>query len=181
MIALGADCLVFENSAGEAVPLSADMISVELSGDTSKCMDEDAVKQAAKAVFHFFKHDLGRQTVTMAEFAEALEKALGTFQSVPAESDLPPVHASDLLGLARESAEGCELFFFPRLRDELKKQLERTPPILRFSGLRCCVKQLTGAQRWTLECRSLEDQIVRFLRECLRTEAGARNCSLVVE
>ena len=48
-------------------------------------------------------------------------------------------------------------------------------------GFRNCVKQLTGARRWTPRCQSLQEQIVEFLRECLHTEPHPDACSLVVE
>ena len=91
------------------------------------------------------------------------------------------VAQSDLRRLASGSAYGCELFFFPRLRDELRSQLQQRPRMLRFHGLRGCVKQLVGAQRWTPRCRVLEEQIVAYLRECLSAEGSQKQFSLVVE
>jgi hypothetical protein len=83
--------------------------------------------------------------------------------------------------LARESGEGCELFFFPRLRDELRQRLQQEPRLLRFSGLRGCVKRLTGARRWSGRCQCLQDQIVEYLRECLSAEPARANLALVVQ
>ena len=60
MIALASDCLLFRLTSGESVPFSAEMISVELLGDTAKESDPDLLDEAAKAVFHYFKHDLER-------------------------------------------------------------------------------------------------------------------------
>jgi hypothetical protein len=85
-----------------------------------------------------------------------------------------------LLQLA-EHGNGCELFFFPRLRDELRLQLREGPEVLRFSGLRGCVKRLTGAERWCGRCQKLHDRIVDFLRTCLSAESAAANCTLLVE
>ena len=87
----------------------------------------------------------------------------------------------DLARLARESGGGCALFFFPRLRDELRQYLGQSPRMLRFHGLRGCVKELAGARRWTVRCQALEEQVVEFLRECLGAEAGKRDFALVVE
>jgi hypothetical protein len=83
--------------------------------------------------------------------------------------------------LARESGQGGELFFFPRLRAELHRHLEQAPRVLRFRGLRGCVKQLTGARRWSQRCRSLEGEIVAYLRQCLRAESALREFALMVE
>ena len=88
---------------------------------------------------------------------------------------------ADLLTLARESGESRELFFFPRLRGELRAQLRRTPRLVRFRGLRGCVKQLAGARRWSLRCERLEEQIVEYLRGCLGAEPEQADCALVVE
>jgi hypothetical protein len=200
MIALAYDCLLFQTTSGESIPFSAEMISVELTDDGIGAFDPEFLKHAASAVFHYFKHDLGRVTVTVGEFAGALEKVLRGFglTSEPIEDhstgeDLAEgvfaeensgdrrVLKSDLRRLACESGKGFELFFFPRLRDELRQQLLLSPEVLHFRGLRSCVKQLTGARRWSRRCQSLQDQIVEFLRNCFTTEANQPNCALLVE
>lgn len=197
MIALASDCLLFQTSNGESIPFSAEMISVELTGEGIGEFDPEFLKHAASAVFHYFKHDLGRVTVTVGEFAGALEKVLRGFgleaddeasQSTE-PGDLredrkpgdPRVLKTDLRRLACESGKGCELFFFPRLRDELRQQLLQYPHVLHFGGLRSCVKQLTGARRWSPRCQTLHDQIVEFLRNCFTTEAVQPSCALLVE
>ena len=199
MIALAYDCLLFQTSGGESIPFSAEMISVELTGEGIGAFDPEFLKNAASAVFHYFKHDLGRVTVTVGEFAGALEKVLRGFglqseadeqngEHVPdfptADDDLPAgrrVLKSDLRTLACESGKGFELFFFPRLRDEMRQQLLHDPEVLHFRGLRSCVKQLTGARRWSPRCQTLQDQIVEFLRNCFTSEASQPNCALLVE
>jgi len=139
MITLAADCLLFEIAAGESIPYSADMIAVELGGDTAERFDSEFVRHATKAVFHYFKHELGRQAVSLGEFARALEKVLGGFAAttqLSAESDSwPRVQEFDLCRLADESGPGRELFFFPRLRAELQRGL-RQAPRLRGAGVR---------------------------------------------
>ena len=185
MIALASDCLLFETQGGESVPFSAEMVSIELMGDSSKLLDPDFVKQASKAVFHYFRNELGRETVTVAEFAGALEKVLRSFgyrvHSADNDSDEEPsFFESDLQRLAREAAGGCELFFFPLLRDELRLQLQQAPRIIRFQGLRECVKQLAGTRRWSGRCEDLQAKILEFLRECLSAETQERECALLV-
>jgi hypothetical protein len=199
MIALAYDCLLFQTSSGESIPFSAEMISVELSGEGIGAFDPEFLKHAASAVFHYFKHDLGRVTVTVGEFAGALEKVLRGFGLQSEADEQNGEHAcevededeevskerrvlkSDLRLLACESGKGFELFFFPRLRDELRQQLLLDPQVLHFRGLRSCVKQLTGARRWSPRCQTLQDQIVEFLRNCFTTEASQPNCALLVE
>lgn len=184
MITLAADCLLFKLANGESIPFSADMISVDLAGQTSKWFDEDFVQDAAKAVFHYFKHEKRRQMISVAEFAEALERVLGGFAAaaeLPLASNPPPeVVEADLARLASESEEVWELVFFPRLRQELRASLSKSPQVLRFRNLRDCVKQLLGTERWGGRCRALEEQILAYLRQCLTAEVGSGNCSLVV-
>ena len=86
---------VASTSSGESVPFSLEMISVELTGDGTGLFDPEFLKNAASAVFHYFKHDLGRITVTVGEFAGALEKVLRGF---------------GLSVLAYKSVDRCGLF-----------------------------------------------------------------------
>ena len=185
MIALASDCLLFRMASGESVPFSADMISVELMGETANLFDTEFVRHAANAVFHYFKHELGQDVVSLGEFSGALEKVLRGFAvTARAAAEQKPaarVRESDLRHLACESGKGCELFFFPRLRDELRQQLQQGPRVLRFRGLRGCVKQLAGARRWSRRCRSLQEQIVAYLRECLNAEPACAEIALIVE
>jgi hypothetical protein len=185
VITLAADCLLFELATGESVPYSADMISVELAGSTTELFDSEFVRDATKAVFHYFKHELGRQKVSVVEFEGALLKVLCNFAATAqpsAPSDPSPrVVDYDLRWLAVEAGPGRELFFFPRLRAELQRHLQQSPRVLRLRGLRGCVKQLTGAQRWNRRCRTLEAEIVDYLRECLSAEPAPVDFALMVE
>ncbi len=185
MIALAADCLVFELPSGESIPYSADMVSLELAGDTIDLFEPEFVWHATKAAFHYFKHELGRQRVSLGEFAGAVDKLLRGFAvtaRLPTQTDSGPrVLEYDLCRLAHESGQGCELVFFPRLRAELQRHLKQTPQVVRFRGLRGCVKQLTGARRWSMRCQTLEGEIVDYLRECLNAEAAPAEVALVVE
>jgi hypothetical protein len=185
MITLAWDCLLFQLASGESIPFSADMISVELSGDSVGMFDPEFVKHATNAVFHYFKHELGRQTITVGEFACALEKVLRGFEFDAGPREKAPANPrileSDLRRLAREAGAGCELIFFHRLRDELRCQLRQAPKMVRFRGLRGCVKHLAGARRWCSRCRTLHDQIVEYLRHCLTAEAARTDCALLVE
>ena len=185
MISLASDYLLFQLSSGESVPFSADMISVEVMGGAADVFEREFVKHAAASVFHYFKHELGRETISVAEFSCALEKVL---RGLGFKVNLGDDDASagetvegDLRLLSRESGENCELVFFPRLRDALRTQLRHSPKRIRFHGLRGCVKQLAGARHWSPRCQTLHDQIVGFLRECLSAEPREADCTLVVE
>jgi hypothetical protein len=195
MIILAEDYLVLRDASGEGIPCSAETISVELVGENASIFDAEFIKQAAGAVLHYFRDELGRQTVTMAEFSLALESVLSGLKLAAQKKDaeaaadaklvkMEPgacVVQSDLCRLATETDNGGELVFFPRLRDELRTQLRQSPRMLCFRGIRGCVKQLTGARRWSGRCQSLHDQIVEFLRSCMSREDAAVDCALVVK
>ena len=194
MIALAADYLLFELGSGESVPFSADMISVEVTEGTTGFLDMDFVQNAARAVFHYFRHELNRQTVTMGEFSQALERVLRGFaatiekeefalarETAGPELSLGPIIQTDLSLIAHESGKGCELFFFPRLRDEVRGNLRKEPRVLHFHGLRRCVKQLVGARRWSARCQTMQEQIVNFLRETAAAEACHAQIALRVD
>ena len=181
MIALASECMLFQMSNGESIPFSADMVSAEMLGETANLFDSEFLRNAAKAVFHYFRHDLGRQSVSMGEFAGAMEKVLRGFILTAKAAAEKRVAQSDLARLATESGGGCELLFFPRLRDELRQQLRNSPRVLRFSGLRGAVKQLVGAQRWGNRCQDLKEQILNYMRECLSAEQAQSDFALLVE
>jgi hypothetical protein len=185
MIALLSDCLLFQLTNGESVPCSAEMISVELVGGSDGLLDPEVLRHAAASVFHYFKAELCRESVTVGEFAGALEKVLRnlgfTIRAGAVESRSRKTIETDLRLMAKESGGGFELLFFPRLRHELRTQLRHSPRVLRFRGLRGCVKQLAGARRWSGRCEKLRDHIVDYLRQCLTAEPESADCALVVE
>ena len=185
MIALRSDCLLFQLGNGESVPCSADMIAVEIIGEANGLLEPETLRHAAASVFHYFKVELGREAVTIGEFSLALEKALHhlgySIHAHTAGGDPAEPNATDLGQIASESGGSLELLFFPRLRDELRVRLRSSPRVVRFRGLRGCVKQLAGARRWTNRCELLQDQIVDYLRGCLTADTEQNDCSLVVE
>jgi hypothetical protein len=121
----------------------------------------------------------------VAEFASALEKVLSGFAlRKAASSESQPaviVLESDLGRLAEETGKDSDLFFFPLLREELRRQLRQSPQVVRFRGLRGCVKRLAGARRWSGHCRRLEEQIIAYLRDCLSAEPRESEFAMVVE
>jgi len=184
MILLHSDCLLFQLKNGESIPCSANMISVEIVGESNGLLDPEMLRHAAASVFHYFKFELEREAVTIGEFSIALEKVLGHLGYTIHAGDATrarEISETDLGLLARESSDSLELFFFPRLRDELRLRLRQSPRVLRFRGLRGCAKQLAGARRWSARCELIQDQIVEYLRGCLTAEPEQHKCALVVE
>jgi hypothetical protein len=184
MIALYNNCLLFQLATGESVPCSAEMISVEIVSGQERLLDPEVLHHAAASVFHYFKMELMRETVTVGEFSIALEKVLrqlGFTLQDDSQAATREIIESDLRVIACQSAGSLELFFFTALRQELRSQLRQSPKLLRFRGLRGCVKQLAGARRWSDRCERLQDQIVGYLRECLSADREQVHCALVVE
>lgn len=158
------------------------MICIEIVGGPNSLIDPEMLRHATASVFHYFKNDLERETVTVGEFAGALEKVLRNLGlTLCSGKDRQDIAEADLSLLACESGVGLELFFFPRLRNELRFQLQQSPRLLRFRGLRGCVKRLAHARRWSARCEKLQEQIVEYLRQCLTAEPGQNDCRLVVE
>ena len=187
MIQLHPEYLIFQTSQGELIPCSAESVTIELIGDASSILDPAVVREAAAAVVHYFKTELGRETVSVTEFSKALERVLNCFGfnvvTTTGPKDTPVdirTSESDLSQLVEGSVASFELGFFNSLRVEFRKQVQSSPDILQFVGLRHAVKQLVGAKRWCQRCEALSDQIVAFLRECLIMESGPLTPALVV-
>jgi hypothetical protein len=181
MIQLHPDCLIFRTSQGELIPCSAETVTIEMIGDTSSTIDPETIREAAAAVVHYFKYDLHRDTVSIAEFSDALERALRCFgfdvSTTTYENGLPI--GADLREIAL-AAEDYELSFFQRLREEFLRQASGSEEVVRFCGLRGCAKQITGAKRWGHACERFSEQVVDFLRNCLSIEPSAHSRGLIV-
>ncbi len=184
MIQLHPDCLVFQTSTGESFPCSAEVVTVELIGESAAEISPVLIQEAASAVVYYFKEELGRTSVSIPEFANALERVLNEFgfnvTTAEASFEQTPV-VSDLRMLLDASGPGVELLFYQRLREELRNQLKARPETLRFAGLRDCVKSLVGAKRWSDRCEKVSDQIVSFLRASLSAETQELCCTLLVQ
>jgi hypothetical protein len=190
MILLRRDCLVFETSEG-SIPMTAERVTMDVLGDAIQLLDQEILRHVSESVLHYFKEELGKSSVTIAEFTQTLERALGalglTVQSVKVKSDssppLPPqprVAESDLAHLISESQPAMELLLFPNLRLTVQKLLDGSPDVIRFRGLRPCVKQMLKARRWSQGCQRLNDQIVDYLRGCFDSERRSASCALLV-
>lgn len=183
MIQLRTDCLVFETASG-AIPCSVEEVAVELVGESVGWLDPEVLRNAAAGVLRYFRDDLGRLNVTVGEFAEALAGVLRGFglEVITDAAAAKPCRMVelDLRQFAVESGAGFELAFFLRLRTVIAQQLAGSPRVLRFTGLRGCVKQLAAARRWCPRCRLLREQIVAFLRRCFEEGVAGADCCLVV-
>jgi hypothetical protein len=87
-------------------------------------VDPEILKNAAATVLHYFRVELCRDTVTLGEFSEALERVLRKFgvsvqskiKGAPGTHAQAPVAAKSLVALAREAGNAGELAFFPVMK-----------------------------------------------------------------
>ncbi len=186
MFLLADNYLFFKLPSGESVPFTAEMISVELSDGSAESFDQEFLEHTAASIFHYFKHDLERKTVSVAEFAAKFESVLNGFGLKLSGGRLAAEETDDsankdLQLLAFHAGGAGELAFFPRLRSAVLAQFKLTPRLVRFHGLRGAVKSLLGAERWSPRCDRLRDHIVEFLRRTVSKETAGATCALLVE
>ena len=194
MIALRDDFLLVAQEGGHYIPCSVEHLTFELAGSAANQVDPEWMKQAAAGVLHYFKDELGQSHVTVAEFTTALSKVfqgLGMTAEVttiappvaePEGALAPPqvVWRGDLQAIAVESGELGELAFQKALLSQLTMALESSSQTVEFSGLRGCVKMITGRKHWCPECQKWSAWIVDMLRSWMSEKAGHRHVSLVV-
>ena len=188
MIQLHTDCLVFETSDGEAIPCSAQDVTVELLGDAAHELEPHMVTEAAEAVLYHFKVDLGRASVSVGEFTMALEiilrgfgfKVMAATDEEDEAIDSPDAAETNLHDLAHQAGEGLEMVFFCTLRDQIHADLHGKPQVLRVKGLRDAVKKLTGAKQWSPRCQKLNDQIVDYLRHIVAEHQQKAKLTLMI-
>lgn len=181
MILLRRDHLMFTLPNGESVPCSAQDVTVELIGEAVSRIEPHMIQEAATAVMHYFREELGKTFITVGEFACQLARVLRNFGlKVSAPENLETAASAtrelDLRILAQAFGVSCELFFFREVRHELRRRSgDSQEGGIRVVGLRPCVKLLLGASRWSDRCQRLNDEIVSFLRECYaESYAGKR-------
>lgn len=199
MIHLRHDCLVFELPDGGLIPCSAEDIALELTLEEGQDFDPEVLKNATAAVLHYFRSELDQQEVSIQEFASALRRVLKNFgfkvaeceaapaaapHAFPATSSTqpPPLSAQpshaprsveiDLGSLEQSSGAAGELQFYQLLKTDFQERLNARPEIIVCHGLKSCAKNLCAARRWSERCQELSDNIVEFLRACLREHSG---------
>jgi hypothetical protein len=213
MIALRDEFLLVAQEGGQFIPCSVEHLTFELAGAAAQQVDPEWMRQAAAGVLHYFKEELGKSHVTVAEFTAALSKVfqgLGLTAEVQSIEPQPPSGAAqsqaisapqdstgdtgtpsgpvtspavwrgDLRAIAVDSVQLGELAFQQALLSQLATALETGPQTVEFSGLRSCVKMITGRKIWCPECRRWSDWIVDLLRVWLSEKAADRQVALVV-
>ena len=170
--------------SGELWPCSAENITEELLGDSINLIEPQTIQEALKAIVHYFREEHEYSSVAVDEFSCALSKVLQGFGFDVVFDEDPRVHLhiekTDLRKLATLANACGELSFFQQLRKEVRTILRRSPHIIQCNGLRDCVKQIVGADRWCSRCRRMHRQIVSYLRTCLDQDSR-RDCSLLIK
>ena len=184
MIQLQSNYLVFRMSTGELLPCSAEAVTAELLGDTLNLIEPHTIQEALKAVVYYFREEHEETSISVDQFSSALGKVLQGFGFDVVFDEDPQIHLrveeTDMARLAREtSGQQYELFFFQRLRLEVRSSLRKSPNLIQFNRTRECVKSIVGAERWCDRCRWMHGQIVSYLRTCLE-EDSRENCALVI-
>jgi hypothetical protein len=183
MILLEQDCLLIVTESGESFPCLADNIQIELAEGAASWLSPELVQEAIQAVSYYFRNDLHKNSVTITEFTNTLQtvfRGLGLAAETTADCFSSRVMESNLCAVAEAAGWTLELWFYPRLREELRRQITRSPHVLRFTSLQECARRLAGVKRWNKRCTEISDQINRFIRDCLVRESSVSNCSLVV-
>lgn len=90
------------------------------------------------------------------------------------------VWRADLRKIAAEAGKLGELEFQRRLRQALEDAFAAEPEAVEFSGLRGCVKQITGRKHWCPECRKWEEWLLDLLRSWFGQHASGRRVSLLI-
>ena len=170
--------------SGELWPCSAEDITEELLGDSINLIEPQTIQEALKAIVHYFREEHEYSSVSVDEFSCALSKVLQGFGFDVVFDEDPRVHLhiekTDLRKLATLANACGELSFFQQLRKEVRTILRRSPHLIQCNGLRACVKQIVGADRWCSRCRRMHRQIVSYLRTCLDQDSR-RDCSLLIK
>lgn len=184
MIALRDDCLLVAQNGGGFLPWSAEQLTLEVVGESGCSVDPELLKQAVAAVIHYFRQELDRTTITMAEFSAMLGRVLGGLGIAAeiVEGDDPPteVRIADLSVLTAAGTPSGELEFCQRLRTLLREQLAAAPARVEFHGLRGCVKRLTGRKHWCPTCEKTAAWILEMIRGWFEQDAPSRPTALVI-
>ena len=151
MIRLRQDCLVFKNTDGSGVPASAHEFAVEIIGEAVGLLDEEVVKNAAHAVLHYFKEELHRterdNRRVYGRIGRDAAQARLQYRLRAAKKEGAANHYFQSPGHRGSDRSRLRAAVFSRLRDRVRSGLGKSPVMLRFRGLRDCVKHLARARK----------------------------------
>ena len=182
MIELREDVLFVQRDDGRCLPLTLEELAEQITTHPSIGVIELWVaRQIAHAVLHYFRGDQERELVEETELNDVLKLVLERCSEVIDSKGPAASFSTDLHKVAVESGYGFELVFFRKLEAMLRQLRGHSAKVIQFTGLRPCVKLLSGTKIWSKSCRHLEQEIVSFLRSQVRNERGCHDSVLVVK
>ena len=186
MITLASDCLLFEMATRREHPvLGRHGLAWSWRAARRELFDPEFVHHATKAVFHYFKHELGRQTVTAGEFAGALEKVLRGFAvTAQAASHPTPPRACwspICAGWPMNPARAASFSSFRACAPNCSGTCSRPRACCAFAGCAAASSSSPARGAGAGAARRLEGEIVDYLRQCLSAESGPVEFALLVE
>jgi hypothetical protein len=184
MIQVQPDCFWIQTEKGDLIPCSPDSIAIEILGNETPLLDPEVVKQAVHAILYYYQNDLGRNSITIAEFTQSLEEALKSVEGISKkpilETEDKIILQMDIAGLAERANSGFELLFFNELRQVMTEKLASKPHIVQCVRLREGIKMILHQNHWNHKCQQLSDQVVAYLRSLLKTHPDRPSCALII-
>lgn len=169
MIWLNKDMAWVRTDDGRLVPFDGHRLAASIERAAHRVgLSEQWLAEAIVAAVNTFACDCLRdQAVAETELVSVVEgvlRAMGYDEVARAYVAARRVEPIDLDALAAQTGTGFELDFFRQLDAALGTAARRGLTELQVCGLRACVMQLRGAQRWSTGCARLADEIVEYVR-----------------
>lgn len=145
---------------------------------------EPWLAESLAAAVHVYAGECnGARPMTTADLANVVEgvlRVLGYDAIAWAYAQGRGRAAIRLEELVGNSGAGFELDFFRRLDAALTAAADNRLAQLQVSGLRACVMQLRGRQRWSTGCTRLAEEIVEYVRARMGQMSRPRHLSMSV-
>jgi hypothetical protein len=163
MIRLNDHALLMRYPDGRVLPLDLSDLVHELAAQAAPeavPIEPWMIENVVHSILHYIKNDLGKEVVTLQDFIDLSQDILARFAAPPQDG---PV--CDLFHLAQRAGPGFELRFYDMLRERITELAEKGADSYAFIGFRPCVKFLAGRRRWRVRCRTVSEELLRFIRE----------------
>lgn len=184
MIQLHHHAMILHHPDGRTEPMDMESLITQLSekhGLRGSAFQPWVIEQVIEAILRHYKHDQGQDTIRLSELIQIADRLLQSFHD---EVLAPARHAHwlDLYAAAQRAGAAFELAFFEEIRCFVARRAhsqDESRRILYLTGLRRCVKFLSGRRRWGKRCSGIRDEIVAYVRE-EALKSGSQNLSLAV-
>jgi len=122
------------------------------------------IQEMAEALIYHLRVDLKRDAIGFDELVSALKELAVACGFQTTTIAVETIVSADLYVLAQDTGYGFELAFFQSIERAIRDFRAGHARLIRFVGLRACVKMLVGARNWCKKCQRLSDEIVEFIR-----------------